>query len=592
MFGIVMFFTCQIYNCCNCRSIQADSDSDDERRRKKESGDPTCWQHFCGCCEQEDEEEAEVESDEQRACKCCTPPDCAGDSSMCRAFLYILLLGSAICAICLGCYGLAESKRQAESGLRLVATVDELSDWAMAVSKDVVEIASKADSLVTATKAANSGSCARTVQAQVSTLATQVSAFKNYLVSLDATEGTLNDVSVIDGAVGGLNATVGAVFDGTGALLDTADGLLAGAVIDLKSLIVSCGGQMKSIQNFTTNFIVKYENRREMYVKNSLAGVVGLVLLTIVFGLLAACTDRLKGNCCTCMLGWWSFFVIISMLAFFVLSGTLLLFITFWADFCFDNVGALMSVLSTKDLAYDTVAYYAHCPGYDAAQREADFPFSEYVTPAKEMFDLAAETIKTLVSAVSILNVNSKDSKACTAEIDTIQAHFLSIQTDIFAASGPDYGLFTADGPLGCAQLNAHLNSVLTLTCDDMYVPLTRGFEFLFIIGWLLIFTELATKCLKVAADGNDDFGRNHAAPVLPAGVGGRGVRGVREVREVRGICFYCGETVYNDQFRDQDQHGKYFHTDANDCTALEKLLELAKRKPTPLQGNQAAVDS
>jgi len=277
---------------------------------------------------------------------------------------------------------------------------------------------------------------------------------------------------------------------------------------ELNSMVLSVEGQIKSIQNFTSDVVVKYEKEREKYVKYGLGAVIGLVLVTIFCGLAAACTKFMKHGFCACIMGGWSAIMITIMFVMFILSGILLLIITLWADFCADNFAALISVLSTKDFVYDTVVYYSYCPGYTDVQRAADFPFNEFVVPAKEALTLAGGTIETLTEAVTSIG-----DAGCSALVKDISDQYTSVFEDAFSstptagADGTQYGLFTADGPIGCGALNAHLNMVMQLTCDDLYTPLSRGFEFFFVIGWLILLSELATKCLKVGqAKGIDDY--------------------------------------------------------------------------------------
>ena len=206
-----------------------------------------------------------------------------------------------------------------------------------------------------------------------------------------------------------------------------------------------------------------------------------------------------------CLMGCWSSVMILIMFVMFILSGILLLIITLWADFCADNWAALISILPEKNFVYDTVYYYAYCPQYEDAQRATDFPFNEFILPAKEALDLAKETVGSLSTTVASLG-----DPACTAEVTAISTKFDDVYKLMFNAELTDtnpYGLFTADGPIGCGALNGHLNTVLALTCNDLYNPLSRAFEFFFVIGWLILFSEMATKCLKVGQEANiDDY--------------------------------------------------------------------------------------
>jgi len=477
IFGIIMLLVCQLYNCCNCRAIHAEGDND--------------------------------AAEDKRCCKCCTPPDAANTNKMCRTFFYVLLIGSAVIAVFLGSYGLAESERQGQSGAALVEKVDSMAVWATEASADVLSTAGKAVKLFeSAEDITNSAACTDAAKDLIEQLKNEIGSFESFLAggidgssfeipdgidipdisSFNIAELTPEQIAAAEAAAAG----AGGGRRRRALLEDNANPDAAGAVNELNGMVQSVEGQIQMIQNFTSDIVLKYEDKRAQYVKIGLGIVVGLVVFTILIGLLAACTEFMKKSCCACLMGGWSALMILIMFLMFILAGVLLIIITLWADFCADNFGAMLSILSKKDFVYDTVEYYSYCPTYSDERRASDFPFNEFIDPAKQALDLAGSTLDAISSTVAGL-----DNAACTAEVETLNTEYQDIYTDAFSSTAP-YGLFTADGPVGCGALNEHLNSVMTLTCNDLYNPLSRCFEFFFVIGWLILFSELATKCLKV----------------------------------------------------------------------------------------------
>lgn len=264
-------------------------------------------------------------------------------------------------------------------------------------------------------------------------------------------------------------------------------------------MILDMNSQISGIQNATMNVVVKYEDKRAYFVKIGLGIMVAFVCVSVLCFLCSACTSFKN---CSLILCSWSALMMLVMLMLFILSGILLLIVTIWADFCFDNFDALVTVMSTEDLSYNSIKYFSLCTTYDAVQLETDFPFKPFLDPAKAALAEGETLMIKLVDEVTRLTTD----EACKAAVDNYQEIFTEVKDKADT-------LFSETGPIGCAALNQHLNSVMTLTCDSLYDPISLFFEFFFVIGWMILLSELAGKCLKMGEevdawvdDGDDDY--------------------------------------------------------------------------------------